>query len=68
MGSGCPPKLTGRWLVSSRGLGGQEVERGLLQIALSLGLMERGQEGVGLAITGCQGTGAPGQPLTWTHT
>lgn len=43
--------------------GVRKVVWGPFWTALSLDLMERGQEPVGLATTGCQGTGAPGTPL-----
>lgn len=36
-------------------------------LALSLDLMQRGAGRRGLAVTGCQGAGALGHPLTRTH-
>lgn len=63
MGPGCPLKPTGRWLVSSRGLGVRKVEWGLLWTALSLGLMERGSGKGGLGHHSVPGYRSPWSSL-----
>lgn len=54
MGPGCPLKPTGRWLVSSCGLGGPECRVGTPLGCFVLGPDEEEVRFMGLAITGCR--------------